>query len=411
MISNEAPFAAVSEDTELLPPLDGVRVLDFSRYVSGPYAGMLLSDAGAEVIKVEPEGGEISRSLPPMMQDGEGSDHSTYFLRLNRGKKSVVLDPRSAEQRPALERLIASADVVLENFRPGAFEAWGLGWEDLQRINPGITYASISGFGHSPSPSRDWPAFNLVAEAMAGVVGRFPEGDQPAKAAGLPFGDSMASLHAVNGIVMSLLRRATTGCGSRVDIAMYDSMLSANEWSIACQSGAGLEVELGATVHPWFAPYGFFEAQDGWLCICVATDGAWQQFCTATGLDELWQDERLRTGMGRAEHFHEVIAPPMSAWLAATPAKVAATLLADAGVPASPLQRPADLLDDEQARTRGMLAVHPVGNGGSITLAGNPVRIEPRMAAHAQGFSTPGEHTDEILGELFPEHATPLASP
>lgn len=399
-----APFVA-----DLTPPLDGVRVLDFSRYVSGPYAGMLLADAGAEVIKVEPEGGEVSRSLPPMMQDGEGEDHSTYFLRLNRGKKSVVLDPRSAEQRPALERLIASADVIIENFRPGAFDAWGLGWEELQAINPRLTYATITGFGHSPSPSRDWPAFNLVAEAMAGVVGRMPEGEEPAKAAGLPFGDSMASLHMVNGIVMSLLRRATTGRGSRVDIAMYDSMLSANEWSIACHSGAGIEVELGATVHPWFAPYGFFEARDGWLCICVATDGEWQKFCEVTGLDELGRDERLRTGMGRAELFHEVIQPPMSAWLAATPAKEAATLLADAGVPASPLQRPADLVEDEQARTRDMLAVHPVGAGGSITLAGNPVRIEPRTASHAEGFSAPGQHTDEILDaldrELAAQHA------
>lgn len=389
----------------MFPPLDGVRVLDFSRYVSGPYAGMLLADAGAEVIKVEPEGGEISRSLPPIMQDEEGSHHSTYFLRLNRGKKSVVLDPRSAEHRPALERLIASAEVLLENFRPGAFEAWGLGWEELQRINPGLTYATITGFGHSPSPARDWPAFNLVAEAMAGVVGHLPEGDQPARAAGLPFGDSMASLHAVNGIVMSLLRKARTGRGSRVDIAMYDSMLSANEWSIACQSGAGIEVELGATVHPWFAPYGFFEAKDGWLCICVATDGAWRQFCEVTGLEELWQDERLRTGTGRAEHFHEVIEPPMSAWLAATPAKDAATRLANAGVPAAPLQRPADLLTDDQARTRDMLATHPVGTGSSITLAGNPVRIEPRATPHAEGFSTAGQHTDEILGQLFSEHA------
>lgn len=395
---------------ELIPPLEGVRVLDFSRYVSGPYAGMLLADAGAEVIKVEPEGGEISRSLPPMMQDGEGADHSTYFLRLNRGKKSVVLDPRSPEQRPALERLIASADVLLENFRPGAFEAWGLGWDELQRINPGLTYATITGFGHSASRSRDWPAFNLVAEAMAGVVGRFPEGDQPAKAAGLPFGDSMASLHAVNGIVMSVLRRARTGRGSRVDIAMYDSMLSANEWSIACQSGAGIEVELGATVHPWFAPYGFFEAKDGWLVICVATDGAWQQFCAVTGLDELERDERLRTGTGRADLFHEVIAPAMYAWLAATPAKTAATLLADAGVPAAPLQRPSDLIGDEQARTRDMITDHVVGKCGSIALAGNPVRIEPRATPHSHGFSTPGQHTDEILGELFPEQASPLSS-
>lgn len=381
-------------------PLDGIRVLDFTRYVSGPYATMLLSDAGAEVIKVEPAGGEISRQLPPMMHDGEGNAHSTYFLRLNRGKKSVVLDPRSAEDRPMLERLIASADVLVENYRAGAFDAWGLSWGELQEINPRLVYATITGFGHSDTRAREWPAFNLVAETMAGAVGRLPSTGERARAAGLPYGDSVASLHAINGILMALMRRDRTGKGSRVDIAMYDAMVSMNEWSIACQSGAGIEVQLGADVHPWFAPYGLFEASDGWLCICVATDAHWQTFCQVAGLGDLAADQRLTAGTGRATHFHDIIEPRLSQWLATVTATAAAHNLADAGVPAAPLQRPEALLGDEQAASRGMLVTLPVGVDGSITLAGNPVRIEPRTATHARGFASPGEHDEEILRPL-----------
>lgn len=397
---------SVADTTGAVPPLEGIRVLDFTRYVSGPYATMLLADAGAEVIKVEPAGGEITRALPPTMTDADGKAHSTYFLRLNRGKKSVVLDPRSQEDRPLLESLISSADVIVENFRAGAFEAWGLGWEQLQELNPRLVYASITGFGHSESRARDWPAFNLVAETMAGAVGQLPGVGKPAKAAGLPYGDSVASLHAVNGIVMALMRRERTGHGSRVDIAMYDAMVSMNEWSIACQSGAGIEVQLGAEVHPWFAPYGLFEASDGWLCICVATDAAWKAFCRVSGMDDLATDERLTEGSGRATHFTELIEPRLTAWLGAVTAVSAAHALADAGVPASPLQRPAALIEDEQARAREMLPTFPVGNGGSITLAGNPVRIEPRIHPHAHGFAAPGEHDDEILRPLLDEQTS-----
>jgi len=381
--------------------LAGIRVLDFTRYVSGPYATMLLADAGAEVIKVEPPGGEVTRTLPPLLKTEEG-EISTYFLRLNRGKKSVTLDARSAEDRPVLEELIRSADVLVENFRPGTLESWGLDWERLQQLNPRLVYASISGFGHSDSPCRDWPAFNLVAEAMAGVVSQLPTPKKRPRAAGLPFGDTVASLHAVNGIVMALLRRTRTGRGSRVDIAMYDAMLSMNEWSIAVQSGAGVEVDLGTDVHPWFAPYGLFEASDGWLCICVATDPHWQAFCRVAGWDDLAVDPRLQRGLDRAANFHDLIEPRLREWLATLTAREAAVRLAEAGVPAAPLQRPADLLEDEQARARDMIIDAPATAGTSIKLAGNPVRIEPRPAAHATGFSEPGQHNEEILAGLRP---------
>lgn len=380
-------------------PLDDVRVLDFTRYVSGPYATMLLADSGAEVIKVEPPGGEVTRSLPPTMQTDEG-EISTYFLRLNRGKKSVTLDVKSPGDRPTLEALIRSADVLVENFRPGTLESWGLGWDRLQELNPELVYASISGFGHSVSPSRDWPAFNLVAETMAGVVSQLPTEARRPRAVGLPIGDSNASLNAVNGILMALLRRTRTGVGSRVDIAMYDSMVSTNEWSIGVFSGTNTEVELGTDVHPWFAPYGLFEASDAWLCICVATDGQWQKFCAVAGWDDLAADGRLKTGTDRGANFTELIKPRLDEWLADRTAHETARELATAGVPAAPLQRAEDLLDDEQAHARDMILDFPVTASDSIKLAGNPIRVEPRSFTTATGFSTAGEHNDAILSGL-----------
>lgn len=380
-------------------PLKDIRVLDFTRYVSGPYATMLLADAGAEVIKVEPYGGEVSRSLSPIMHTDEG-DVSTYFLRLNRGKKSVTLDVKSPEDRPRLEALIRSSDVLVENFRPGTLDAWGLGWERLQELNPELVYASISGFGHSTSPNREWPAFNLVAEAMAGVLSQLPtEGKRP-RSVGLPIGDSNASLNVVNGILLALLRRVRSGTGSRVDIAMYDSMVSTNEWSIGVFSGTGTEVELGADVHPWFAPYGLFEASDAWLCICVATDGQWQKFCDVAGWNDLKAEPRLKIGTDRGANFNELIKPHLEEWLAKSTAEGVARELAEAGVPAAPVQRAKELLSDEQARAREMVIDFPVNASNSIKLAGNPVRIEPRSTATATGFSTAGEHNHEIFSDL-----------
>lgn len=382
------------------PPLQGIRVLDLTRYLSGPYCTMLLADAGAEVIKVEPAKGEVNRGLPQMMSLPDDEEISIYFLRHNRGKKSTTLDIRSPEQRPLVEALIKSADVLVENFRPGAMEAWGLGWEDLQRINPRLIYASISGFGHTKSDYREWPAFNLVAEAMAGVVSQLPtDGGRP-KAVGLPFGDSISSVYATAGISMALVRRAITGVGSRVDIAMYDAMLSMNEWSIAIKSGADIDLELGADHHQWFAPFGFFQAADGWLCICVISDDQWQALCRVAGMKDLAADPRLEHGSGRAQNLKSLVEPGIERWLSTRTRAETAKLLAEAGVPSSSLQRAEDLLESDQAALREMVVDMKVSAGSSIQLAGNPIRIEPRSMSHADGFAAIGEHNEEILTPL-----------
>ncbi|GAA1891644.1 CoA transferase [Paeniglutamicibacter psychrophenolicus] len=396
-----ATATGIFPDDAGIPPLQGIRVLDLTRYLSGPYCTMLLADGGAEVIKVEPARGEVNRELPQMMDLQDGESISTYFLRHNRGKKSVTLDIRSPEQRPLFEALIRSADVLVENFRPGAMDAWGLGWNELQRINPRLIYASISGFGHTESEYRSWPAFNLVAESMAGVVSQLPmEGSRP-RAVGLPFGDSITSVYAAAGIAMALVRRATTGAGSRVDTAMYDAMLSMNEWSIALKSGADMNLDLGADHHGWFAPYGFFEASDGWLCICVISDDQWHALCKVAGLDDLAADPRLEHGTGRTKHLKDVIEPRLTQWLATRTRVETSKMLAETGVPSSPLQRAEELLDSEQANLREMIVDMKISGSSSIKLAGNPIRIEPRNMSHAEGFASVGQHNEEILSPLL----------
>ena len=384
---------------EAVAPLEEIRVLDFTRFVAGPYCTMLLADCGAEVIKVEPPGGEHSRELSPFLDLPNGEELSIYFLRFNRGKKSVILSPKSPEGRADLERLIVSADILVENFRPGVLESWGLSWSRLQELNPQLIYASISGFGHSQTDCRRWPAFNLVAEVMAGVLSQTATNGQVPRAVGLPVGDSVPSLHALAGILMALVRRHRTGRGSRVDIAMFDSMISLNELGIAVQSGTGQVQEIGERLHEWFAPFGLFEAADGWLCIAVGTDQQWHDFCDATGLQELELDSRLTDGRSRSIWFNEVIAPKLKPWLRGRTARSAAEVLARSDVPAAPLLDGESLLTNEQAHERNMLPLLDAG-GTALHLAGNPIRIEPRSSSNATGFCAVGENTEEILGPL-----------
>ena len=229
-------------------PLAGVTVLDLTRFVAGPYATMLLADAGADVIKVEPIAGEETRRLDPILTGPQGATVSGYFLRLNRSKRSLTIDLRSSRGVGVFLDLVAAADVVVENFRPGVMDRLGLGYATLRQRNSRIVYCSISGYGHTPSPRRDEPAFAAIAEANTGVLGR-PErpGAAPIRL-GPPIGDVFPGSMAVSGIVMALFRVARTGVGAHVDIAMYDAMLSLNECAVAMQSVLHRDVNLDQAI-------------------------------------------------------------------------------------------------------------------------------------------------------------------
>ncbi|MBK7315401.1 CaiB/BaiF CoA transferase family protein [Candidatus Aalborgicola defluviihabitans] len=391
--------------TSSIPPLQGIVVLDLTRFMSGPYATMLLADAGADVIKVEPLGGEETRTLHPILKDDDDKEISGYFLRLNRRKRSVCLDLRSPEGRDALIELAKGADVVVENYRPGVMNKLGIGAEVLMKANPRLIFCAISGFGQTASPNRDWPAFNLVPEAMAGVLSQSPTPGVPPRPVGPALGDLFPSMHAVSGILMALLRRHTTGQGSLVDIAMYDSMLSLNEMALGVASMTGGELLYGQRVNPNLAPYGYFPTKDGWVCIAVGPNRQWESLCKLMGHPEMGVDERLNSGSGRSTHFKDLIEPVLFAWLAERGKEEIAAELAAVGVPAAPVRNASEALDCEQARVRGMVADVHAPAGKSWQVAGSPVRLSPAFDLPEASTVRPGQNTLEVLTEIA--HMTP----
>lgn len=376
-------------------PLEGLIVLDLTHWMSGPYCGMMLADGGATVIKVEPPTGERTRMLRPMLEDADGTQVSGYFLRLNRGKKSVTIDLKSPEGKEAFLRLVDGADVVLENFRPGVMDSLGLGYEVLSARNPRVIYTGISGFGRTPGPYRDWPAFNQVAEAVAAAV--HWDGDVPTPV-GPALGDLFPSLHATVGTLMALLRRQLTGRGSLVDIAMYDSLVSFNELTVAWPSMTGQDYrKLGSNVNLNLAPYGFFQAKDGYVCVGVSTDKQWADLAKAMDHPELAADERVAKGPDRVRNAPEVIFPILRKWLSSLTKAEAARIIAEAGVPAAPVHEGSDVLKNEQAIARGMIDDVFAPGGGHWKIPASPLHFEPPFERPTHRAPALGEDNETYL--------------
>lgn len=381
-------------------PLKGIIVLDLTRFMSGPYATMMLADGGADVIKVEPVGGEETRGLNPILKDNGDQEVSGYFLRLNRRKRSVCLDLRSPEGKEAFLKLAQGADVVIENYRPGVMDRLGIGPDTLLEKNPRLVVCSISGFGQSETPNREWPAFNLVPEAMAGVLSQIPTPDQAPRAVGPAIGDLFPAMHATTGILMALMRRNATGKGSVVDIAMYDSMLSLNEMALGVASMTGEELVYGQRVNPNLAPYGYFPAKDGWVCIAVGPNRQWEALCEIMGVPEMGKDERLNSGVGRGSNFKELIEPVLFPWLAERSKEDIAKQLAKAGIPAAPVRAASEALKCEQAKSRGMIEDVIAPAGTTWKVAASPIRMNPPIELGAPETVVAGADTVSVLTKI-----------
>ncbi len=377
------------------PPLEGVRVLDLTRFVSGPYCTMLLADQGAEVVKVEPLGGEATRALGPMLPEDETI--STYFLRFNRTKKSVCVDLRSDAGREVLWALIRHADVLVENFRPGVLESMGLTWAALEAANPRLIYATITGFGHESSPMRARGAFTPIVEALAGALIHRTVGETPI-IAGYPVGDLFPAALAAAAIGVALYRRERDGLGARVDMAMFDAMVSMNERSLGVSamthrnSMPGLPRDIGS------APSGVFRAKDGFVSMAVVGEKLWEQLCEAMGRIDWASRGDLSSGPARAERIDTVIRPGIEEWLAEKGRDEGVRLLTAAGIPAVAVAMPLDVLESEQARARDMIVRFPAF-GRTATVTGDPIHFggEPRRPAGAA--AEVGAHTVDVLRE------------
>lgn len=350
-------------------PLHGITVVDLTRVLAGPYCTMMLADLGARVIKIEnPDRGDDSRQVGPFV-DGE----SAYFASVNRNKSSIALDLKRAEDREVLERMLASADVLVENFRAGVMDKLGYTWEMLHARFPRLVYASISGFGQT-GPYRNRPAYDMVVQAMGGLMSVTGEpGGNPARV-GVSIGDIGAGLYATIGIQAALLQRASSGMGERVDISMLDCQVALLENPIARFSATGSVPRPLGTRHPSITPFDMFATQDGFIVIAVGNDALFERLCTALGRPAWLDDPRFASVPARNEH-HLALKDCLEARLReATTAEWEAVLEA-AGVPHGPLNGVPQIMDNAHVEARRMLLDVGIGADKTLRVSGNPIKI------------------------------------
>ncbi len=379
--------------------LSGVRVLDFSRMLSGPYCTMMLADHGAEVIKIESPEGDTSRSNGPYRADDTAHEWAGYFVSLNRNKKSVVLDLKNAEAKAAIRELVRSSHVLVENFRPGVMERLGLGYEELARENPALVYAAIRGFGDprsGESPYAQWPSYDVVAQAMGGLMSMTgPDRDHPMKT-GPGIGDVFAGMMMSFAVVAAVRHAERTGRGQFVDIAMYDAMLSLCERLVYTYDFEGKIAEPSGNGHPLLAPFGIFPASNGWVSIGVVDDGFWRELARIIERPDLLEDTRLATKAGRRAHAREVN-EAVSAWTSRH-SKLELAQLLGGRLPFGPVNDARDIFADPHVAARGMIAEvsHADQDKKPWHIAANPVRFAATPAVAPAAPPRLGEH-DALL--------------
>jgi formyl-CoA transferase/CoA:oxalate CoA-transferase len=377
-------------------PLTGVTVLDLSRVLSGPYCTMLLADMGARVIKIERPGkGDDTRHWGPPFIAGE----SAYFLSVNRNKESVALDFKHPDGRQLLDRLVERADVIVENFRPGALARLGLGYENLAPRLPRLIYCSISGFGQT-GPKRERPGYDAVIQAEGGLMSITGPGDGRAYRLGVAISDLVTGMFAAQGILLALLARATTGRGQSIDVAMLDSTAAVLTYQAGIYLTTGAIPGRMGNRHPTIAPYETFETTDGELVLAVGNDEIWQRLCLALGLEALALDPRFATNDARVHHADELRTILAERFRASTRA-FWIDRLDQAGVPCGAVRDIAEVLGDEQIAARGMVETlaHPAV--GPLRLLGVPIKLSATPGSVRTPPPRLGEHTTRVLqGDL-----------
>ena len=350
-------------------PLAGVTIVDLTRVLAGPFCTLVLADLGARVIKVEaPERGDDARAYGPFV-DGR----SAYFASLNRGKESIALDLDDAGDRAVFDRLLEPADVLVENFRPGALARKGYGWEELERRHPRLIYAALSGFGQS-GPYRDRPAYDLVVQAMGGLMSLTGgPGGQPMRA-GTSIADISAGLFTAVGICAALNRRHATGRGSMIDVAMLDCQVAILENAIARFAGTGEVPRPSGGHHPSIAPFGVFAAADRPIVLAAGNDALFARLCRVIGRPELASEPRFRDNASRSAHGPE-LARAIEAALAAAPAETWLARLTSAGVPCALINGIDAVAGDPQVLARAMLVRTRDAAGRALVTAGNPIKF------------------------------------
>jgi crotonobetainyl-CoA:carnitine CoA-transferase CaiB-like acyl-CoA transferase len=373
-------------------PLAGVRVLDLTRVVSGPFCTMLLGDLGADVVKVEaPDAGDESRTYGPPFQGGE----SAYFLSVNRNKRGIALDLKSAAGRATALALAARADVVVENFRPGALDRLGLGWEALKAANPRLVLCSITGFG-SDGPDAARPGYDLIVQGEAGIMGITGQPDGPPTKVGTSVADLVTGLYASQAVLAALRRRDATGNAQRVEVAMLDALASLLTFNAGIYFATGANPTRRGNAHATIVPYETFEAADGWLNIGVANDKFWALFCDAADSLDLRDDPRFARATDRVANRAALIALLEPRIRRRTRADWVASLAA-AGVPCGSIRSVAEVCTAPQLAVRGMVleADHP--RAGITRSIASPARFDGQPPPPPRPAPMLAQHQDEVL--------------
>ena len=376
-------------------PLDGVRVLDLTRVLAGPYASMMLADMGAEVIKVEEPGrGDDTRSWPPFV-GGE----ATYFLSVNRGKKSLTLNLKSEAGQHLLRQLARRSDVLLENFRPGTLDRLGLGYARLGEENPRLIYCAVSGFGES-GPEAGRPGYDLIVQGESGAMDLtgFPDG--PPCKAGISIADLVGGIMAAHGILLALYARERTGVGQKVEVAMLDVMAALLTYQAGIFFATGVSPTRRGNRHPSIVPYEVFRAADAYLTVGVANNSLWERFCEALDHPELARDPRFLTEAKRVEH-RDILVPLLEEIFRSGTADQWITRLDTAGVPAGRIRGVAEVCASPHLRARGKIIelLHPTA--GPVRMIGPPLELSATPGGAAEPPPRLGEHTDEVLSALL----------
>ena len=373
-------------------PLAGIRVLDLTRVLSGPYCTMILANLGAEIIKVEKTGeGDEARGYTPFYAPGE----SAYFASINRGKKSVELDFKQDRDKDIFWRLVDKCDIIVENFRPGTMEKLGLGYEEIKKRDPSVIYVAISGFGHT-GPYSQRAAYDMIVQAMGGIMSITGEPGSPPVRVGTSIGDITAALFAVVGTLAALRQRDQTGIGQKVDISMLDCQLAILESAISRFDVTGDNPRPMGSRHPSIAPFQAFPTKDYYIIIAGGNNALWKKMCKALCIEQYADDPRFRDNMDRVANMRELAEVISDATITKTTAEWM-EILNDAGVPAAPINTIADAVMDEQVLARDMVVEVERPGGGKSRFAGNPIKLSDTPPILNKDIPKLGQHNKEVM--------------
>ena len=373
-------------------PLDGIRVVDLSRVVAGPYCTMTLGDMGADVVKIEQPGrGDESRAFGPPFLGGE----SPYYLSINRNKRSCTVDLKHEAGRAVVRRLIAGADVVIQNFRPGAAARLGLDYEAVAARRPEVVYCSISGFGEG-GPDADRPGYDLIVQGESGLMDLTGEADGPPTRIGTSIADLTAGMMAAQGILLALYARRTTGRGQHVRVAMLDAVASLLTYNAGNYFASGEVPTRRGNDHPSVVPYQTLRARDGWMNLGIANDSLWVRYCDAVGRPDLRDDPRFATAPERVRH-RDVLVPIVVEITAGRTVAEWMDVLGAAGVPCGRIRSVAEVCTNPQLTARGKVVEHPHPTAGRVRMIGQPIELSETPGRIDRAPPLLGEHTDEVL--------------